>query len=87
MLAGLHSGSARLYADRLTIRWDHIQPSQLDAAVGALQRRGYSAFILLDDVEEGEFRTRFAGASRLAALDWPPDPTVSGAALYEVAGK
>ena len=85
VLAGHHSGSARYYADRLTIRWDHIQPSQLDAAVAALQRRGYSAFILLDDVEEGEFRTRFAGASRLAALDWPPEMTVSGAALYKVA--
>ena len=40
---GHHSGSARYYADRLTIRWDHIQRSQLDAAVAALQRRGYSA--------------------------------------------
>jgi len=85
VLAKHHSGSARYYADRLTIRWDHIQPSQLDAAVDALQRRGYSAFILLDDVEEGEFRTRFAGASRLAALDWLPETTVSGAALYKVA--
>ena len=87
VLAMHHSGSARYYADCLTIRWDHIQPSQLDAAVGALQRRGYSAFILLDDEEEGEFRARFAGASRLAALDWPPETTVSGAALYAVARK
>jgi len=85
VLAKHHSGSARYYANRLTIRWDYIQPWQLDAAVGALQRRGYSAFILLDDEEEGEFRTRFAGASRLAALDWPPEKTDSGAALYKVA--
>jgi hypothetical protein len=84
VLAFLHSGSVRYYADRLTMRWDRIEPSQLDGAVAHLQQRGYTTFILLDKADEEAFRTRFAGASRLAALDWQPQVTVPGVALYRV---
>lgn len=84
VLALLHSGSARYYADRLTLRWDFIPPAQLDAAVAVLQQRGYPTFLLIDDAEKAEFKSRFAGASRLAALDWTPQARVDGAALYAV---
>ena len=84
VLAMLHSGSARYYADRLTLRWDFIEPAQLDAAVAALQQRGHPTFLLIDDAEKAEFTSRFAGASRLAALDWAPQATVAGVALYAV---
>ena len=84
VLACLHSGSARYYADRLTLRWDLIPPSQLDSTVAALQARGYATFLLLDDEEEGLFRSRFASVSRFAALDRAPQTTVPGAALYRV---
>ena len=82
VLARLHSGSARYYADRLTLRWDLIQPAQFDAAVAALQQRGYATFVLVDDEEAAMFRSRFAGVSRLSALDQPPQVTVPGVALY-----
>jgi hypothetical protein len=84
VLAMLHSGSARYYADRLTLRWDFIQPAQLDAAVAMLQQRGYATFLLIDDAEKADFTSRFEGASRLAALDWTPQVRVAGAALYAV---
>ncbi|HET9267904.1 MAG TPA: hypothetical protein VFO31_07055, partial [Vicinamibacterales bacterium] len=82
VLASLHSGSARYYADCLTLRWDFIGPAQLDAAVAVLQQRGYATFILVDDEERELFRSRFAGASRLATLDQSPRITVPGASLY-----
>lgn len=72
LLTMIHSGSARYYSGRLTLRWDMIEPAQLDPLVADLQRRGYLPFILLDDWEEPEFSARFKGASRLAALDWEP---------------
>jgi len=82
VLASLHSGSARFYAERLTMRWDFIDPRQLDSAVTVLQERGYPTFVLVDDEEAEAFRTRFAGVSRHAALNWEPQLTVPGAALY-----
>jgi 4-amino-4-deoxy-L-arabinose transferase-like glycosyltransferase len=82
VLARLHSGSARYYAGRLTLRWDLIEPARFDAAVAVLQQRGYATFILVDVEEEELFRSRFGGASRFAALDQPPQITVPGAALY-----
>jgi hypothetical protein len=72
LLTKIHSGSARYYSGRLTLRWDMIGPEQFDPLVADLQRRGYVPFILLDDWEEPEFSARFRGASRLAALDWEP---------------
>jgi hypothetical protein len=85
VLAKHHSGSARYYSDRLTIRFDEVPPSRLDAVVDTWRQRGYATFIALDDWEELEFRTRFAGASRLGALDWPPETTAPGAVLYAAA--
>jgi hypothetical protein len=84
VLAFLHSGSARYYADRLTLRWDRIEPSQFDSAIATIRQRGYAAYLLIDDAEEAQFKARFAGASRLAALDWTPQATVAGASLYAV---
>jgi hypothetical protein len=66
------------------MRWDLIEPSRLDAAVAAIQQRGYATFLLIDINEEEAFRARFAGASRLASLDWAPRLSVPGAALYAV---
>jgi len=82
VFAFLHSGSVRYYADRLTMRWDLIEPSRLDAAVAAIQQRGYATFLLIDINEEAAFRARFAGASRLALLNWAPRVSVPGATLY-----
>jgi hypothetical protein len=87
VLAKHHSGSARHYSGRLTFRFDEVPPSQLDGVVDTLRQRGYATFIALDDWEEREFRMRFAGASRLGALDWAPEATTPGAVLYAAASQ
>jgi hypothetical protein len=67
-----HSGSVRFYAHRATLRWDLLEPDQLDRAIGLLAGKGYETVLLLDDIEHGEFQKRFGSASHLARLDWPP---------------
>jgi len=66
------SGALRLYGGRTTLRFDHIDPRGLDAAVSFLQSAGYQPCFALEAWEEPQFRDRFAGVSDLGLLDWPP---------------
>jgi hypothetical protein len=72
LLSMEHSGSARYYSGRLTLRYDLIPPSALDLVIHELRRLGYQPYLLLDDWEETSFRNRFSGHSELARLDWWP---------------
>ncbi len=72
LLSMEHSGSARYYSGRLTVRYDLIPPTQLDSVIGELRRLQYHPYFLFDDWEEPLFTKRFAGHSALAALDWWP---------------
>jgi hypothetical protein len=72
LLAMLHSGSATYYSGRPTIRYDMIAPSDLDALVPELVRRGYTPYLLLDNDERAAFQSHYQGHSRFAPLDWPP---------------
>jgi dolichyl-phosphate-mannose-protein mannosyltransferase len=83
----LHSGSARYYSGRLTVRYDLIPPQLFERAIAYFQGQGYAPFLLLDDDERGHFVERFTGATSLAALDWPPVATLDGVAIYDVAAK
>ena len=65
------SGSARHYANRLTIRYDWIGSGQLELAFDRLRALGYRPYILLEDWEEPMFRDRFQAHSPYGALDWP----------------
>ena len=71
-IAGLHTGSIRYYSDRLTLRYDLLQPGWLDEAVRTLGARGYHPYIALEEGEEPDFRQQFGGFSELSRLDWPP---------------
>ena len=71
-ISGLHCGSIRYYSDRLTLRYDLLQPRWLDEAVRTLRSRGYHPYIALEEGEEPDFRQQFGSFSPLAALDWPP---------------
>lgn len=68
----LHSGSLRLYAGRLTLRWDALDAPWLDGAVAHLQSVGRRPYFVLDGDEVEEFKARFAGSSGLGALAWRP---------------
>jgi hypothetical protein len=52
ILAGLHSGSIRLYGQRETIRWDQIPSTKLQATLRNLQASGYELYLALDNPSE-----------------------------------
>ena len=78
VLAVQHSGSVRYYANRITLRYDWLADDDLDAVIHDLTTLGYHPFIVVDDWEEAEFRSRFAPHSRLGRLDWSPVDRVTG---------
>jgi hypothetical protein len=71
-LALIQSGTMRWYGDRPTLRWDQLQPEELDSAIAALRQHGMKPYLLLEDGEERAFREHFAEASPLGLLDWAP---------------
>jgi hypothetical protein len=70
------SGSLRYYADRLTVRWDILDPGWLDRSIDVLKALGYDPYLVLEDPEEGDFRGRFAKHSLLGRLNWEPIATL-----------
>jgi hypothetical protein len=79
-----HSGSLRVYAGRLTLRYDLLDPAWLDRTVEYLQSIGRRPYFVLDGGEVDAFSKRFGAASRLGALDWPPLATLGGvASVYD----
>ena len=79
-ISGAESGSIRYYSNRLTLRYDLLDPEWLDRVVEVLRQRGYHPYLALEEAEEAPFRDRFGARNTLAALDWPAmlersDPT------------
>jgi len=69
VLAGLHSGSIRLYGQRETVRWDQIPEDKLEATLRNLRDRGYEPYLALDVPSEPPlFQARF-GPQRAAAAE------------------
>jgi hypothetical protein len=89
LLSMQHSGSARFYSGRITVRYDLIGRDDLDRVLGDLKRLGYQPYFLLDDAEEADFRRRFNGASAFGALDWLPKATVHRGVVrvYDIADR
>jgi len=71
ILSVQHSGSVRYYANRITLRYDALQDGALDAALRDLTAKGRRAYLVVDDWEEKEFRTRFSAANSGATLGAP----------------
>ena len=71
LFAMQHSGSARYYAGRMTLRYDLLDPAWLDRSVDWLSAQGVPSYALLDDWEVKDFKRRFAGQARVAQLDVP----------------
>jgi hypothetical protein len=84
ILSVQHSGSLRLYAGRLTLRYDALDPLWLDRAVAHLQSIGRRPYYVLDGGEVEAFRRRFGAANRSGRLDWLPLATLRGTiAVYD----
>ena len=54
-----HSGSIRYYANRLTMRWDLLDPAWWPRALDVLVERGYRPYLLVVDFELPVLRKRF----------------------------
>jgi hypothetical protein len=67
-----HTGSLRLYADRLTLHFARLDPRWLDRTIARLQASGRPPYIVLDRGEVDGFRRRFSAINRAGALDWVP---------------
>jgi hypothetical protein len=72
LLSLQESGSLRMYGGRTTVRFDHIDPKGLEAAVQFFDGSGHRPYFVLEVWEETQFRDRFAGSGGLGLLDWPP---------------
>jgi hypothetical protein len=66
-----HAGSVAYYTGRTILRWDWIEPHEIDAALDALAASGRSVYAALEDWEVAELRTRLAGSAAIAALHTP----------------
>lgn len=84
VLSVQHSGSLRLYADRLTLRFDVLDPLWLDRTVAYLQSIGRHPYFVLDGGEVDAFRQRFGATNTSGTLDWQPLATLGGTiAIYD----
>ncbi|HEY7292876.1 MAG TPA: hypothetical protein VH583_23760 [Vicinamibacterales bacterium] len=71
MIALQHTGTLRMYAGRMTLRFDQLDPAWLDRAVRFLEQGGRHPYIVLEGDEERLFKQRFAD-SAIGRLDWNP---------------
>jgi hypothetical protein len=71
-VSGLHSGTIRYYANRVTIRYELLEPEWLDRTIAYLTTHGHPAYIVVEEGEESIFKSRFAASSEFGRLDWPP---------------
>jgi hypothetical protein len=72
VVAQQHGGSVRFYGNRLTLRFDILDPDWLDRSLVHLRQAGYMPYFLLEQWELPQFRERFAGQRALALLDRQP---------------
>jgi hypothetical protein len=72
ILCNQHSGSLRYYANRITMRFEWLDPDMYTTALDHFRRLGRPVYVVLDDWERDVFRTRYAGVTDLSWLDEPP---------------
>lgn len=82
ILSMQHSGTARLYSGRLTLRYDILAPEWLDRALEHLRSQGREPYLLLEDWEVPIFRERFAGQKAAAAVDAEPLAMLPGGNVF-----
>jgi hypothetical protein len=72
ILCNQHSGSLRYYANRITMRFEWLDPDMYDEAIAYLRRRGHPVYVVLDDWERDIFRARYSRVADVSWLDRPP---------------
>jgi hypothetical protein len=69
------SGSIALNAGRSVLRWDLVEPGQLDRTIRTVEASGRPVWLLVESWEQPLLRERHFGG--LAALDWPPAAAIA----------
>jgi hypothetical protein len=89
ILSFQHSGSIRLYGDRLTLRWDQLDVAWLDRVIDHLASTGRHPYIVVDGEEAQLFRTLFGNLNRTGSLDWMPMAALQRpyVAIYDAADR
>ena len=72
IFAGEHTGSVRLYGGRMTGYYLFLKNEWVDKAVEWLKAQEIHPYLLLEEWEVAEVRTRFAGQEAVKALDRAP---------------
>jgi 4-amino-4-deoxy-L-arabinose transferase-like glycosyltransferase len=72
ILANQHSGSLRYYANRITMRFEWLDPDMYGAALDHLRGLGRPVYVVLDDWERDVFRARYSTSADVSWLDEPP---------------
>ena len=72
LLAIQHSGSARYYSRRVTIRWDWVPAEKLEWMLDEIRRAGYQPYALVEDWEVPALVERFRGQPSIALLERAP---------------
>lgn len=72
VMSGMHSGSLRYYAGRMTMTYSGLAPAWLDRTVAWLDAHGAHPYALLEAAEVKEFKGRFAQASEVGRLRMQP---------------
>lgn len=72
VFAQQHGGNVRFYGNRLTLRFDILDPDWLDRSLEHLRQAGYVPYFLLEEWEVPQFRERFAGQQAVALLERQP---------------
>ena len=67
-----HSGSVRYYGGRMTFRYDTLDADWLDRAVQWFAAQDLHPYLLVDDWEIPQFRSRFDGQATTGVLDGRP---------------
>lgn len=88
VFATVHSGSIRMYGNRVTVRWEALSHDRLDDTVAMLREAGDAPYFLLEEWEEPAFRRTFSGNAP-GQLDWPPSFEYENAhvRMYRVADR
>jgi len=81
VLANHHRGSIRYYANRVTLRFEWLEPEAYGEALAYLRASGKPVFAVLDDVEREIVRQRYAAVADLSWLDQEP-LLVAGKRVY-----
>jgi len=72
VLAGMHSGSVRLYSGRTTLRYNFLEGDWLDRAVVFLAGQGRATYAVLDDWEVPVVKKAYAGQASAEAFARAP---------------